>query len=375
MLWQVHLDPGRLHPLGRGGARVLRAHELAIRAGGVLRRRGSAPAPGPDRRAASRRRRVLLRSEKGRRGGPAAPDEQAPPVHLLGVSDHHDRDRRRHRVRPHPRRVARAATARDLPAALLPHRLVQPDRPRDDRVGDHPPHDRAAVADPVEPRRRPHPRRDRLPDAVALHVPRLSDRRRRLARSRGAVVDAGVGHDRHVARAAVGGSRGARPDVRLLAARPHPPDVPQLPALLQAHPPARRAAEHLRAQPLAALDGPPEARSRGRDAVGRRRVRAVLVEEPARHLRVHRVRALHELLPRVQHRQEPVADAARARHPLRDARSRPAARQDRQAREERVASPTTAKDARLRRRPPASRPGVRASATRGGEAISKRCRR
>ena len=37
-----------------------------------------------------------------------------------------------------------------------------------------------------------------------------------------------------------------RPDDRLLAARPDPADVPQLPALLQAHPPARRAAEHLR---------------------------------------------------------------------------------------------------------------------------------
>ena len=46
------------------------------------------------------------------------------------------------------------------------------------------------------------------------------------------------------------------------------------------------------------------------------------MEVAARHLRVHRVRALHELLPRVQHRQEPVADAAHPRHPLRDARSR-----------------------------------------------------
>ena len=99
-------------------------------------------------------------------------------------------------------------------------------------------------------------------------------------------------------------------------------DVPQLPALLQAHPPARRAAEHLHAQPLRAPDGPAEAEPRGREPVGRRQVRAVLVEEPARHLRVHRVRALHELLPRVQHRQEPVADAAHPRHPLRDARPR-----------------------------------------------------
>ena len=50
-------------------------------------------------------------------------------------------------------------------------------------------------------------------------------------------------------------------DDRLLAARPDPADVPQLPALLQAHPPARRAAEHLRAQPLRAPDGPAEDRT------------------------------------------------------------------------------------------------------------------
>ena len=62
------------------------------------------------------------------------------------------------------------------------------------------------------------------------------------------------------------------------------------------------------------------------NAVGRRQVRAVLVEVAARHLRVHRVRALLELLPGVQHRQEPVADAARPRHPLRDARSRRSSR-------------------------------------------------
>src|SRR6185503_1523786 len=84
---------------------------------------------------------------------------------------------------------------------------------------------------------------------------------------------------------------------------------------------------------LGADDGPAEAEPRGRDAVGRREVRAVLVEEPARHVRVHGVRALHELLPGLQHRQEPVADAAHPRHPLRDARPDRGARSDRRRRE------------------------------------------
>ncbi len=70
-----------------------------------------------------------------------------------------------------------------------------------------------------------------------------------------------------------------------LHVRAHRADVPQLPALLQAHPLARRAAQHLRAQPQPADDGPAQAQPRGREPVGRRPVRAAVVEEPARHLR------------------------------------------------------------------------------------------
>ena len=93
------------------------------------------------------------------------------------------------------------------------------------------------------------------------------DRRRRRR------LDAGLERDRaRGSRRCRADGRASRRDDRLLAARPDPADVPQLPALLQAHPPARRAAEHLRAQPQRAPDGPAEAQPRGREPVGRRPV-------------------------------------------------------------------------------------------------------
>lgn len=345
---------------------------MAVRARGVRRPQRPTPAARSDRRPPDGRRHLLLRPEEGRRGRAAASLEPLPPRDLLGLPDHHDRDRRRRGVGRGPERVARAAPRPRLPPAVHRHRPDEPRRAARDRLGVHPPHRREARADPDEPRRRPHPRRYRLADGHALLVPRLPDRRRGHARRRHPLVAAGIQRDRHLARADLARARRPRLSRRLLAARADPADVPQLPALLQTHSPARCAAEHPHAQPQRAAHGPAEDRSRGRHPVGRWQVRAVLVEEPARYLRVHRVRALLELLPGVRHRQEPVADAARARHPLRDAGPHRATRRDRRPRARRR-QPRGLRDD-VGHRPPA-RPRLHARAPDRREARSSRtCR-
>ena len=143
----------------------------------------------------------------------------------------------------------------------------------DDRLRLLPPPGRQAAPDPDVARRRHHPSAHRRPDDHALLLPRLPHGRRRRrsatrARSR---------------RWSPAGSRHAAPTRahrrRRLLVGPHRPrpGVPQLRALLQAHPHPRRAAEHLLPQPRPARHDA-QAQPRGRERLGRRQDRAVHVE-------------------------------------------------------------------------------------------------
>ena len=106
------------------------------------------------------------------------------------------------------------------------------------------------------------------------------------------------------------------------------PRVPQLPALLEAHPPARRAAEHLLPQPRAARRHA-QAQPRGRERLGRRQDRAVLAGSRCiDSTRAPSARAARTTARRTTPRTA-VADAPHPRHARRDDRARAAAAEDR----------------------------------------------
>ena len=157
----------------------------------------------------------------------------------------------------------------------------------------------------------------------------------------------------------------------LVGARPRRAGVPQLRALLEAHPHPRLAAEHLLPQPRAARRSCPSSTSRTRTTGASARSSSSR-GSASWTVRVHRVRALLELLPRVQHRQAAVADAPHPRPARRDDRARRPARQDRQARE-RSRGPADARRPRLRTTRIRTRP--RASRTRHARRGEERVRR
>ena len=200
------------------------------------RARGSTSCPAASSMSAS-----TSSAEEACRARPVESAELAPLLHLLGLSSSS-------RSRPptwsyRARSLAfRPRSCRpSLQAALRAHRRVQRHRTADGDLRDPGAHAVQAAADPVEPRCRAHPRRDRRAHALALRLH--------------AYEIAGSGHDawwlpvsnqpRAVA-SAEHAERGATIGYWL---RARTADVPQ-PCPTQAHSPARRAAEHLHAQPL-----------------------------------------------------------------------------------------------------------------------------
>ena len=195
------------------------------------------------------------------------------------------------------------------------HRRVQPAGAGHDRLRALPPHGGPAAPDPDEARRRAHPGRHRRPHGhatSAMHAFRAVAAGSRAASAGLVACSPGwlVGRARRTgARCSARPAAGSTSASCSRSSTTCPtPSTSTCSARCRTSSSATSASAGVTA----------EAEPRGRRPSGASAIRAVLVEEPARHLRVHRVRALLELLPGVQHRQEPVADAAHPRHPLRD---------------------------------------------------------
>ena len=140
------------------------------------------------------------------------------------------------------------------------------------------------------------------------------------------------------------------------------------------------AAEHLLPQPRPARDhAQAEPRGRRHRGHGVVRSRAVHLEVAARRVRLHRVRALLQLLPGLQHRQAAVADAPHPRRARRDDRARHRCRCDRSSRRSSATPRSRARHGDGARDGHGARPrtpegaGIRWRAARRGSSTS--CRR
>ncbi len=238
----------------------------------------------------------------------------APCLHLLGLPGPAHRNRtgnRRSALAGIPIPAASGERGDRVPAGpLLLRRAL-----RDRHGAVQPPGDQPN-AFPRQPSRRrdPHPRLDRR--VADLHGAQLRDaHRRRRTRSAWSVAADRVCACRHLPAARLGQRGADRPPRDLLLGASDPGvRLPRLPRIQQAPPHHHLGTERLLQERAAQGSAAhrryrrrDERRERGRPALRRRRARALLVEGHARPLHVHRMRAVSNALPRVQHRQAALA--------------------------------------------------------------------